>query len=182
MRSYAVEHNLGSFVGNGCTVVHFTHQEVHDAYVEKTGRHCGSSIRCLNGGRSCACIWMYNNVPNHWPFLFSLGIYFWVWPVLVCNAVPLKSYVQNIRPKPYAQNHMPKTICLKPYTQSHMPKAIPAYTQKPYAQSQTIRLKLNHRPKAIHQNYPPKATPYTQNHTPKPILSKPYVKEIHLKL
>jgi len=37
MRSYAVEHFIGSFVGNRCSVVHFTRQAVHDAYVERTG-------------------------------------------------------------------------------------------------------------------------------------------------
>ena len=37
MRSYAVEHFIGSFVGNRCSVVHFTYQAVHDAYVERTG-------------------------------------------------------------------------------------------------------------------------------------------------
>jgi len=37
MRSYVVEHDIGSFVGNRCSVVHFTHQAVHDAYVEKMG-------------------------------------------------------------------------------------------------------------------------------------------------
>jgi len=38
MRCYAVEHYIGSFVGNQCTFVHFTHQAVDDAYVEKTGK------------------------------------------------------------------------------------------------------------------------------------------------
>jgi len=28
----------GCFVGNRCSVVHFTHQAVHDAYVEKAGK------------------------------------------------------------------------------------------------------------------------------------------------
>jgi len=37
MRSYAIEHFIGSFVGNRCSVVHFTHHPVHDAYVERTG-------------------------------------------------------------------------------------------------------------------------------------------------
>jgi len=37
MRSYAVEHFIWSFVGNRGSVVHFRHQAVHDAYVERTG-------------------------------------------------------------------------------------------------------------------------------------------------
>jgi len=37
MRSYAVEHFIGSLVGNSFSVVHFTCQAVHNAYVERTG-------------------------------------------------------------------------------------------------------------------------------------------------
>ena len=33
MRSYAVEQYIGSFVGNRCSVLYFTHQAVHNAYV-----------------------------------------------------------------------------------------------------------------------------------------------------
>ena len=76
--------------------------------------------------------------------------------------------LKAIRPKPYAQNHTPKTIPLKPYP------------QKPYAQSQTIcpnPYAQNHTPKTIHPKpYPQKPyaqsqticpNPYAQNHTPK---------------
>jgi len=38
MGSYAVEYYIGSFVGNRYSVVHFTHQAVHDRYVEKMGK------------------------------------------------------------------------------------------------------------------------------------------------
>ena len=34
MRSYAVEHYIGCYCGNRYSVVHFTHQTVHDAYSE----------------------------------------------------------------------------------------------------------------------------------------------------
>jgi len=45
-----VEHYIGSFVGNRCSVVHFTHQAVHDAYVEKTGKP----------------LWEFNKMPQWW--------------------------------------------------------------------------------------------------------------------
>jgi len=38
MRSYTVEHYISSFGGNWYSVVHFTHQAVHDTYVEKIGK------------------------------------------------------------------------------------------------------------------------------------------------
>ena len=120
----------------------------------RRGSHCGSSISCLNGGRSCACIWMYNNVPNHWFFYlvwvytFELGLF--LFARLCSQNHTSKLYAQSHTPtaKPYAQsqtihpqpNHTPNTMCPK------------LYAQKPYTQCQTIRPK-----------------PYTQNHTPKTI-------------
>ena len=50
MRSYAVEHYIGSFVGNHNSVVHFTHQAVHDAYVERTGKP----------------LWEFDAMPKQW--------------------------------------------------------------------------------------------------------------------
>jgi len=50
MRSYAVEYYIGSFVGNQCSVVHFTHQAVHDTYVEKMGKP----------------LWEFNKMPKWW--------------------------------------------------------------------------------------------------------------------
>jgi len=137
--------------------------------------YCGSSIRCLNGGRSCACIWMYNNVPNHW-FFYLVWVYTFELGLLsfarLCpqnhtsklyaqSCTPTaKPYTQSqtIRPKPYTQNHPPKTIRCKPYTQNHLPKA------KPYAQ--------NHTPKTI------RPKPYAQNHTPKTIRQRESPKTI----
>ena len=182
MRSYAVEHYIGSFVGNWCSVVYFRHQVVHDAYMEKTGSHCGSSIRCLNGGRSCACIWMYNNVPNHW-FFYLVWVYTFELSLpsfaRLCPQNHMsKLYAQSHTPtaKPYAENHMPKTIRLKPYAHreticlkpNHTPKTMrpKSYAQKPYTQSQTIRPKSytqNHMPKTIRQRELPKTIAfYTQ--------------------
>ena len=117
----------------------------------RQGSHCGSSIRCLNGGRSCACIWMYNNVPNHW-FFYLVWVYtFELGLPSFARLCPQNHRHKAIRPKPYAQNHMPQTICPKPYAQKHMPK--------------TIHPKPNHTPKAI---------PYAQSHIPKTIPRKPY--------
>ena len=56
MRSYTVEYYIGSFVGNLCSVVHFTHEAVHDAYVEKTGKP----------------LWKFNKMPKSWQ---KLGIH-----------------------------------------------------------------------------------------------------------
>ena len=198
MRSYAVEYYIGSFVGNQCTVVHFTHQAVHDAYMEKTGSHCRSSIRCLNGGSSCTCLSIYNNVPNHWFFYFV-----WVYTFelglpsfarLCAQNHMSKLYAHNhtpktrrpkpnhtpktIRPKPCAQNHAPKTlgpkaICPKPNPTPNTIRPKP-YAQKPYAQSQTIR------PKPYTQNHTHKTIrpkPYAQKHTPKIICPKPYAQK-----
>jgi hypothetical protein len=50
MRSYAVEHYIGSFVGRRYSVVHFTHQVVHDAYVERTGKP----------------LWEFSKMPEWW--------------------------------------------------------------------------------------------------------------------
>jgi len=50
MRSYAVEYYIGSFVGNQCSVVHFTHQAVHNTYVEKMGKP----------------LWEFNKMPKWW--------------------------------------------------------------------------------------------------------------------
>jgi len=50
MRSYAVENYIGSFVRNRCSVVHFTHHAVQDAYVEKTGKP----------------LWEINEMPKWW--------------------------------------------------------------------------------------------------------------------
>ena len=37
MRSYALEHYIGAFTGTRYSVVHFTHQSVHDFYTQETG-------------------------------------------------------------------------------------------------------------------------------------------------
>jgi len=37
MRSYALEHYIGAFTGTRYSVVHFTHQSVHDFYAQETG-------------------------------------------------------------------------------------------------------------------------------------------------
>ena len=37
MRSYALEHYIGAFTGKRYSVVHFTHQSVHDFYTQETG-------------------------------------------------------------------------------------------------------------------------------------------------
>lgn len=37
MRSYALEHYVGAFTGKRYSVVHFTHQSVHDFYTQETG-------------------------------------------------------------------------------------------------------------------------------------------------
>jgi len=60
----------------------------------------------------------------------------------------------DVRPKPYTQNHPPKTIRPKRDAQKHRPTTMrpKPYDQRPYAQSQTLR-----------------PNPYTQNHTPKTI-------------
>jgi len=50
MHSYAVEHFIGSFVGNRCSVVHFTHQAVQNAYVERTGEP----------------LWEFDGMPKWW--------------------------------------------------------------------------------------------------------------------
>jgi len=50
LRSYAVEHYIGSYVGNRYSVVHFTHQTVHDAYAEMTG----------------GLLWEFQNMPEWW--------------------------------------------------------------------------------------------------------------------
>ena len=36
MRSYALEHYIGAFTGKRYSVVHFTHQSVHDLYTQET--------------------------------------------------------------------------------------------------------------------------------------------------
>jgi len=50
MCPYAVEHYIGSCVGNRYSVVNFTHQAVHDAYVEKTEKP----------------LWEFNKMPKCW--------------------------------------------------------------------------------------------------------------------
>ena len=50
MRSYAVEPYIGLCRGNRYSVVHFTHQAVHDTYVEKTGKP----------------LWEFNKMPKWW--------------------------------------------------------------------------------------------------------------------
>ena len=50
MRSYAVEHYIGSYVGERYSVVHFTHQTVHDAYAEMTGH----------------LLWDFEKMPRSW--------------------------------------------------------------------------------------------------------------------
>ena len=50
LRSYAVEHYIGSYVGNRYSVVHFTHQTVHDAYAEMTG----------------GLLWEFQKMPGWW--------------------------------------------------------------------------------------------------------------------
>ena len=36
MRSYALEHYIGPFTGTRYSVVHFTHQSIHDFYTQET--------------------------------------------------------------------------------------------------------------------------------------------------
>ena len=50
MRSYAVEHYIGSYRGDRYSVVHFTHQTVHDAYAEMTNNH----------------LWEFEKMPPWW--------------------------------------------------------------------------------------------------------------------
>ena len=131
------------------------------------GSHYESSIRCLNSGRSCASIWMYNNVPNH-------RFFYLVRDILLSLACPrlqgcaLKIVCPNyppkaIHPKPYPQNHTPKAIRPKSYPKIYTPKA------KPYSQNNTPKT-IHPKPSAQSQSHMPKAIsakPCTQNHTPK---------------
>jgi len=50
LRSYAVEHYIGSYVGTRYSVVHFSHQTVHNAYVELTGKP----------------LWEFERMPKWW--------------------------------------------------------------------------------------------------------------------
>jgi len=57
LRSYAVEHYIGSYMGSRYSVVHFTHQTVHDAYVEITGKPFWEFEKFQSGGRDRVGIW-----------------------------------------------------------------------------------------------------------------------------
>ena len=56
MRSYAVEHYIRSFMGCRSSRVYFTHQVVHDAYVERTVKPLWEFSKISNGGRNHAGI------------------------------------------------------------------------------------------------------------------------------
>jgi len=107
--------------------------------------HCGSSISCLNGGRSCTCICMYNNVPNDWFFYL-------VWVYTFELGLPLFARLcpQNHTPKIVPPHYTPKAILPKPDTQSQ------TIHPTPYAQSHTSKAI---RPKPYYQNYTPKTIP-----------------------
>ena len=50
LRSYPMEHYIGSYVGSRYSVVHFTHHTVHDTYVELTGK----------------TLWEFGKMPKWW--------------------------------------------------------------------------------------------------------------------
>lgn len=50
MRSYAVAHYIGSYTGERLSLVHYTHQCVHDSFTEQTGEE----------------LWEYETMPSWW--------------------------------------------------------------------------------------------------------------------